>query len=129
MTYNFKIFYYSMINGKKIKSKRVDAGLSRPQLAAMINVSTETIGRLERSKWNGDMVTTQSLAKTLGIQPHEIDDRFDKPTVQTIVEKEFTMPHADGYSDYNTIRDHISILLNHLEPDDLKKICYRFRYS
>lgn len=108
-----------MINGEKIKSKRGATGFSRRVLGEIIGYSKETIERAENRN-KGSVEFIYKLAKYFKIDPSEIDDRFDEPPIIT---KEFTMPNANDDIEINTIRGRISILLDHLNHDDLKSIC------
>ena len=58
--------------GQRIAEQRRIAGLSQARLAEKMNVSTETISRLETGATMPSVVRLVSLARALGVELHEL---------------------------------------------------------
>ena len=59
----------------RVKMLRVERGLSRQQLAELINVHPQTIGYIERQQFNPTIELALNLSKALGVaEPFELVD-------------------------------------------------------
>lgn len=58
--------------GKKLRSKRKEAGLSQDDLALLSDIDRSYVGRIERGEVNVTLEKVYLLAKTLKCQPSEL---------------------------------------------------------
>jgi transcriptional regulator with XRE-family HTH domain len=70
---------YSVIMdiGKKIKRIRESRGISQEELASLVDMHRNHIGRIERGESNPKFTTVYDIAKALNINEKEIVDWFD----------------------------------------------------
>ena len=64
--------YCNDILGNNIKRARIEKDLSQEDLAHLSDLTTSTIGRLERGAANPTLLTLSQVAKPLGKEPYEL---------------------------------------------------------
>jgi transcriptional regulator with XRE-family HTH domain len=71
------------IDGRKLRTLREGRFLTRDELADLVGMHRDSIGRIERGDWPGgsQIPTIRSLAEALGVDPSEIveDSKPDSP--------------------------------------------------
>lgn len=53
--------------GLRLRTLRRERGLSQEELAAAIDRTVETVGKIERGKWSPRVETAQTIADALGV--------------------------------------------------------------
>ena len=96
----------SLIIGERIRSYRLNAGLTQEKLAEKVGSTSNYIGILERGEKNASIVTLEQITSALGIS---LSDFFVNISVSNCD------PHADLNKAYN--------LLLTLSPDKQKSAC------
>lgn len=69
------------ILGKNVKYHRYKKNFTQEQLAELLEVSTNYIGRLERGQHSPSLEKIEKISNTLGVKPHELfleRNDFDK---------------------------------------------------
>jgi len=64
--------------GKRLRSVRVDHGMSQDALARACDIHFTAIGRLERGRREPRLATILRLAEGLGVEPGELVNRLER---------------------------------------------------
>lgn len=59
------LYYLSLVENIKIKIARVEKGLSQQELADLVDATRQTVGLIEKGKYNPSLNLCIKIAKTL----------------------------------------------------------------
>ena len=79
-SYNMETIY------NRIKLFRIEKGISRQELADLVQVNPQTIGFLEREQYNPSLSLALKIAKVFGVSVHNVFSITEFPSLLTTKE-------------------------------------------
>jgi len=72
----------------RIKLFRIEKGISRQELADLVQVNPQTIGFLEREQYNPSLSLALKIAKVFGVSVHDVFSIAEFPSLLTTKENQ-----------------------------------------